>query len=57
MMKKLQTFLVLLLAFVTVTQAQTYPTTSWSELADASWYDATQDEFTISTPEAFAGVS
>lgn len=57
LMKKLQIFLVLLVASVTVAQAQTYPTTSWSDNADVSWYDAAQDEYTISTAEEFAGVS
>lgn len=56
MMKKLH-FLVFLLAFVSVAQAQTYPTTFWSDSADVSWYDASQDEFTLSTPEELAGVS
>lgn len=57
MMKKLQIFLVLLIASVTVAQAQTYPTTFWSDNADVSWYDASQDEYTVSTAEEFAGVS
>ena len=57
MMKKLQTFLVMLIAFVTVAEAQTYPTTSWSDVADISWYNSGQNEFTISTPEEFAGVA
>ncbi|WP_310991556.1 GLUG motif-containing protein [Aequorivita marina] len=56
-MKKLQTFLVLLLVSVTVAEAQTYPTTLWSDVADTSWYNANQDEFTISTAEEFAGVA
>ncbi|MDT0295886.1 hypothetical protein ACFQ3R_11445 [Mesonia ostreae] len=37
--------------------AQDYPTTSWSDLADVSWYENTQEEFTISTAEQLAGVS
>ncbi|MGO3182534.1 MAG: T9SS type A sorting domain-containing protein [Aequorivita sp.] len=57
MMKKFQIFLVLLLASVTVAQAQTYPTTSWSDLADTSWYDSGQDEFTLSTAETLAGLA
>lgn len=56
-MKKLQTFLVLFVVSVTMLQAQTFPTTSWSDLADISWYDANQDEFTISTSEALAGLA
>ncbi|WP_026451149.1 T9SS type A sorting domain-containing protein [Aequorivita capsosiphonis] len=56
-MKKLQIFLVLLLVSVTVAEAQTYPTTSWSDVADTSWYNSGQDEFTLSTAEAFAGVA
>lgn len=57
MMKKLQLFLLMLIATVTVAQAQTYPTTYWSDVADTSWYNATQDEFTLSTAEALAGLS
>lgn len=57
MMKKLQIFLVLLLASTTFAQAQTYPTTFWSDLADTSWYNSSQDEFTISTAEELAGVA
>lgn len=57
MMKKLQILLVLLLAFSGVTQAQTFPTTSWSAVADSSWYNSAQVEFTISTAEEFAGVA
>ncbi|MEM0517699.1 T9SS type A sorting domain-containing protein [Aequorivita flava] len=57
MMKKLQIYLVLLLVSVTMTQAQTFPTTSWSDLADTSWYDAGQDEFTLSTAETLAGLA
>ena len=57
MMKKLQIFLMLSLTFVTAANAQTYPTTFWADTADVSWYNAAQDEFTLSTPEALAGVS
>lgn len=57
MMKKLHFFLVLLLAFVTVAEAQTYPTALWSDLADTSWYDSAQDEFTLSTAETLAGLA
>ncbi|MCZ4317871.1 T9SS type A sorting domain-containing protein [Aequorivita viscosa] len=57
MMKKLQIYLVLLLVSITVAQAQTYPTTNWSDLADVSWYDAAQDEFTLSTAETLAGLA
>lgn len=38
-------------------QAQTYPTTEWSDLADTSWFDADLDEFSITTPEALAGLA
>lgn len=57
MMKKLQIFLVLLLAFVTVAEAQNYPTTFWNSVADSNWYNSSQDEFTISTAEELAGVA
>lgn len=57
MMKKLRVFLVLLLAFAGVVQSQTYPITSWSDVADSSWYNSGQDEFIISTAEEFAGVA
>lgn len=47
------------MAFVAITmnQAQNFPTSSWSDVADTGWYDASQDEFTISTAEELAGVS
>lgn len=57
MMKKLQFFLVLFLAFTTFAKAQTYPTTSWGDLADTSWYDSAQDEFTLATAEELAGLA
>ncbi|MDN3723258.1 T9SS type A sorting domain-containing protein [Aequorivita sp. SDUM287046] len=57
MMKKLHLYLVLLLAAETVAEAQTYPTTFWSDLADTSWYDAAQDEFTLTSAETLAGLS
>lgn len=57
MMKKLQIFLVLLLAVVSLAEAQTYPTTSWSDVADTSWYNSGQDEFTLSTAETLAGLA
>lgn len=47
--------LILTLAFGV--KAQVFPTTSWSDNTDVSWYDASQDQFTITTAEALAGVS
>ncbi|MFD2551657.1 hypothetical protein ACFSQP_07505 [Bizionia sediminis] len=56
----MQKFYYLLLLFVAATvtnQAQTMPTTSWADYADTSWYDANQNNFTISSAEALAGVA
>ena len=55
-MKKLNLFLVFVLVAL-VAKAQDFPTTSWSDVADTSWYDSGQNEFTISTAEEFAGVA
>ncbi len=38
-------------------QAQTFPTTSWADEADASWYVASETEFTLSTAEELAGLT
>ncbi len=37
--------------------AKPIPTTSWADFADISWFDASQKEFFISTPEQLAGIS
>lgn len=37
--------------------AQTIPTTSWADLADDSWYDASETIFDLSTAEQLAGLS
>lgn len=37
--------------------AQTYPTESWREYADTSWYNETDMEFDIATAEELAGLS
>lgn len=37
--------------------AQTYPTTQWRDLADTSWYNATDDSFDLTTAEQLAGLS
>ena len=55
-MKKLHLFLVFLLV-ATVATAQDFPTSLWSDLADTSWYDSGQEEFTVSSAEQLAGVS
>ncbi len=56
MMKKLHLLLLFLLAF-TIANAQDFPTSTWSDLADTSWYVSTDSEFTISTAEQLAGIS
>lgn len=55
-MKKLNLFLVFVLVTF-VAKAQNFPTTSWIDVANTSWYDAGQTEFTISNAEDFAGVA
>ena len=55
-MKKLNLFLVFVLVAM-VAKAQDFPTTTWSDVANTSWYVASQTEFTISTAEEFAGVA
>ena len=45
------------LGFMGMLQAQTYPTTSWRDEADTSWYNDDQTEFDISTAEELAGLS
>lgn len=45
----------LFLLFTTGAMAQ--PTTQWSTLANTAWYNATGTEFSITTPEEFAGLS
>ena len=55
-MKKLHLILVFLLV-ATVAKAQDFPTSSWSDLADTSWYDSNESEFTLTTAEELAGVS
>lgn len=57
MRKQLHLLLFVFLASVTSMQAQTYPTTEWADLADTSWFDAELDEFSITTPEALAGLA
>ncbi|MDN6280708.1 MAG: hypothetical protein L0J45_06860 [Psychroflexus sp.] len=57
MRKQLHLLLFVFLASITSMQAQTYPTTEWSDLADTSWFDADLDEFSITTPEALAGLA
>lgn len=57
MIKKLHIMFVAFLAFSAVTTAQNYPTSSWSDLADVSWYVDTQEQFTITTAEELAGVA
>lgn len=37
--------------------AQTYPTSQWSDLADTSWYNTTDDSFDFSTAEQLAGLA
>lgn len=37
--------------------AQTYPTDSWRDYADSSWYNETDTEFDIATAEELAGLS
>ncbi len=56
-MRKITLFIMVLLFNTVIATAQTYPTTFWSDLADTSWYDASQDEFNIATAEALAGLS
>ncbi|PVW17420.1 T9SS type A sorting domain-containing protein [Marixanthomonas spongiae] len=57
MTKKIHSILIVLLVFATAVQAQTFPTTSWSDLADTSWHNSAQDEFTLSTAEELAGLA
>lgn len=45
------------IAFIGSVFAQTYPTSSWLDNADTSWYDETQSSFDIATAEALAGLS
>ncbi|MFZ1615953.1 MAG: T9SS type A sorting domain-containing protein [Flavobacteriales bacterium] len=44
-----------LLLFTGAASAQ--PTTQWSDLATTAWYNATDSEFSITTPEELAGLS
>ena len=39
--------LMLILTLSFGVKAQVFPTTSWSDNTDVSWYDASQDQFTI----------
>ncbi|TYC14208.1 T9SS type A sorting domain-containing protein [Bizionia gelidisalsuginis] len=56
-MSKLYMSLMLILTLSFGAEAQVYPTTSWSDNTDVTWYDATQNQFTISTEQALAGLS
>lgn len=56
-MNKIYYILLLLLAVPLTNNAQTFPTSSWSNYADVSWYNGSQNTFTISTAEALAGLS
>lgn len=56
-MREIYTFLILFLSLSAFTQAQEYPTTSWSDSADTSWYNSNQDEFSISSAEDLAGLA
>lgn len=57
MIKKQLLLLVMCIAFIGSVSAQTYPTSSWRDTADSSWYDESQSSFDISTAEALAGLS
>lgn len=48
---------VLSLYLVNTAIAQTYPTDSWRDYADSSWYNETDTEFDIATAEELAGLS
>lgn len=48
---------ILSLYIVNTAIAQTYPTDSWREYADSSWYNETDTEFDIATAEELAGLS
>lgn len=41
----------------TAIYAQTYPTTEWIDSADASWFDASSNNFSITTAEELAGLA
>lgn len=49
----------LLIVFLAVglVRAQDLPTTLWSDLAQTDWYSDSEDNFTLSTAEEFAGLS
>jgi len=49
--------LMLILTLAFGVKAQVFPTTFWSDNADVSWYDANQDQFSIATAQALAGLS
>lgn len=55
-MKKLNLFLVFAFMAI-VAKAQDFPTTFWLDVAETSWYDSSQNEFTISTAEELAGLA
>lgn len=48
---------ILSLYLVNTAMAQTYPTDSWRDLADTTWYNETDTEFDIATAEELAGLS
>lgn len=52
-----QLLIVAAIAIFGFSNAQTYPTTQWRDLADISWYNTTDDSFDFSTPEQLAGLS
>lgn len=56
-MNKIYTTLILVLTVTLGIKAQTFPTTLWENHTDISWYDVGQNEYTITTAEALAGVS
>lgn len=56
-MKNKYLFLTLFMSVVAISYAQVFPTTNWSDNTDVSWYDDNNTSFTISTAEAFAGLS
>lgn len=57
MTKTLQLLLFLCVTATTAIYAQTYPTTEWIDSADVTWYDASADEFSITTAEELAGLA
>lgn len=56
-MQKIYSFFLLFLTVTFTIQSQTYPTTSWSDNTDITWYDANQNTFTFTTAEELAGLS